>query len=461
MPTRRILSALLLVGLNALPLAAEPNPREQAPAPNPAESVPQEAADDAAQGIDAPSPQASAEPDPAADFISAHQSIQYARLSTTYTATYTGPNHVESTPSDYILLYDRQNSQLRIDRPGFSVACDGEHVTLISPSIPDRYLQVPLDGPLTYARLIEIVPDLADPIAPELILLLEADPAPWLSAGNTPALIPLKPDRDDPLSRQRFNVDTQLGAMTLVAHPDTDRISEALQIADEKHLAGSGLTDARFEWRVVWDSIDEAIDEEDFALDIGEAEQVDSMQAFLAPPTPPPSAVPPGGGGGGPTLIGLELPEVELGPSGGGEAIALSDLGAEACADGGLLIIEFYANWTRPSAGDIPVLVEFQDWCEENDKPVTVVLIAVMQKRKETQQWLDLLAERTGTPIDLPVLLDPGGQATQALRLPGIPRTMILRDGKIIEVWGNVKPTFAEDLREKVDGWLDAGLDDE
>lgn len=453
MPTARILPALLLVGLTTPPLAAEPDPTEQAPAP--AETVPQDETGNPAQGVDQPSLPAPAEPDPAADFANAHQRIQYARLSTTYTSTYTGPNHVESNPSDYILLYDRQNSRLRIDRPGFSVACDGQHVTLISPNIPDRYLQAPLDGPLTYARLIEIVPDLADPIAPELILLLEADPAPWLSSGNTQALIPLKPDRDAPLSRQRFAVDTPLGAMTLVAHPDTGRISQAVQLADEKHLPGTGLTEARFEWQVVWDAIDEAIDEEDFSLDIGEAEQVDSMQAFLAPPTPPPSAVPPGGGGGGPTLIGLELPEIELGPSGGGEAVALSDLAAEACADGGLLIVEFYANWTRPSTGDIPVLVAFQDWCEENDKPVTVVLVAVMQKRKETQQWLDLLAQRTGTPIDLPVLLDPAGAATQALRLPGIPRTMILRDGKIIEVWGNAKPTFAEDLREKVDGWLE------
>jgi hypothetical protein len=391
---------------------------------------------------------------PADRFIAAHQSIQQARLSTTYTAVYQRPDGVESTPSDYTLIFDRQAQRLRIDRPGFSVACDGQTLTLTSPTIPDRYLQVPLDGELTYARLIEIVPDLAEPIAPELILLLEADPAPWLSSGNSPSLVPLKPDKDDPQRRPRFSVDTSLGEMTLTAHQETGRVAEARIAVDAKHLVGSGITDAYYAYQIIWDQVNEPIDAEAFVLDTGEAEKVDSMRAFLAPPPPPPGSAP--ARGGGPTLLGLELPELELAPAAGGDAVALHQLAAEACADGGLLIVEFYANWTRPSVLDIPVLVEFQDWCEANDKPVTIVLVAVMQKRKQTEQWLDQLAEQTGTAIDLPILLDPAGEATQGLRLPGIPRTIILRDGKIIDVWGGNKPTFGEDLRGNVDEWLDA-----
>jgi thioredoxin-like negative regulator of GroEL len=58
---------------------------------------------------------------------------------------------------------------------------------------------------------------------------------------------------------------------------------------------------------------------------------------------------------------------------------------------------------------------------------------------------------------DLPVLLDVTGQAAMTLGLPTVPRTVVFVDGRIVTVFGGVKPEFGQMLRNATPGWLGEG----
>lgn len=378
--------------------------------------------------------------------VDAHQDIQQAQTTTDYTFYLTRPSETDFVVNTYRVAYDRSTQRLRVERPGFTVVCDGTHLTLTSPSIKGRFLRAPLTGRLTLDKLTQIVPDLADPLALELVLLLEDPPAPLLSAGGARNLALLRPDPRDPDRRPRLTTATPLGNLTLYANPGNWQLDEAVILADAGELVGSGLTEARYHYDITWDTINQPLDESLFTLDTQGQQSVASMQDLLAAP-----AGGSGGGGGGPTLIGQALPDIDLQQLGAEEPVNLKELAEQTAEDGGLLIVEFYANWCRPSVLDVPALVRFSDWCEEHDKPVTVVLIAVMQPADQTRDWLTRLQDTAKFELDLPVLLDSEGKATQELLLPTIPRTLVVKDGQIVDVLGGLKPAFGEDLQQRAE----------
>ena len=219
----------------------------------------------------------------------AHQDIERAHVRTTYTIYYSYPDETEFVGTEYAFWLDRPNQRLRIERPGFTLVCDGQTVYLRSAAIPDKHLEVPLgEEGLTYSELVDLVPDVNEPVPPALALLLADEPMAWLSAGHAPAAQHLKPRTDDPLARPRLRLPTQMGDITLWLTPETLLLQDAVLVADAKHLVGGPLTDARFHYHTTIEPVEHPFDESLFTFDTADSDPASTMAQLLAPPPPPP-----------------------------------------------------------------------------------------------------------------------------------------------------------------------------
>jgi len=373
-----------------------------------------------------------------------HQALDHAQLSVIYTVIFEYPDHSECLASEYEILFDRPTSRLRISRPGFTVVCDGQTVFLRSDAIPNRHLEAPLEGPLTYSTLVRLVPDINDPVPPGLVMLLSDDPMRWLSSGFSEEAVAVKPREADAETRPRLRLATGIGEMLQAYNAESMLLEQVVVTADPKQLLGGPLVGARFQFTIDMEVNADPIADERFGFDTEGSEACATMADYLAPPA---GANP--GAGNGTTLIGLEMPDMELARIGEEDAVNLRSIEAD------VVIYEFFATWTNPSATDLPTLEAFEAWAEEEGVEVEVVLVNVLQKHREVSAYL----ERLG--VDLPVLLDTAGDATMELRLPAIPRTLIVVDGKIVDALGGTKPEFDQMLRDRLPVWLGDEADGE
>lgn len=398
-----------------------------------------------------------AEPDASQRIVEAHRRVDSAVIDIVYAPYFSYPDETEFFISDYRVVFDRKGNRLRVDRPGYTMICDGTDILLVAESLPGRHLRAPLNGPLTFERLIEIVPDLLNPLPPAVILLLADPPMPWLSAGFSKEAKVFTPKRVSNDARLHLRMAVQGGQAELAFDDQSLLINEMLIRIDDKQLVGTGLDAMRYHYAFKWSGVDQPVDDELFKLDLAGSMEATTIAQFLAAPVHPAAAAAANGqhqqqqqAAG--SLIGLTLPDMELDLLAGevGETVNLSDL------DEGVVVVEFFASWTRPSVLDLPALADFQAWCEKQEHHnVWVYTVAVGEKSKAMRKWLEALEQTTDREINLPVLLDSKTEAAMALRLPTVPRTLVLVDGKIVEVYGGVKPTFLDDLKKALPGWLE------
>lgn len=383
--------------------------------------------------------------------IQAYRDLDRVHIAAQYTFYASFPEETEFVTTRYAIWLDRDAQRLRIERPGFTLVCDGWTVFLQSDAIPDKHLAAPLDEDLTYDALVSLVPDVDEPVPPALILLLSDEPIAWLSDGLALTADALKPHEHDPAARPRFRLPGPQGEMTYSVSPGSMLLEDVVQIADPKQLQGSGLDDARWHYHFDLDAHDEPFDEDIFTLETAEdSKAVETMAELLAPPSNPNA-----GGGGGPTLLGQGLPDLALDPLGDGDPIDLSDL------EGDLVILEFFATWTRPSLTDLGDLQAYRDWAEEEELDIGVYTVAVMEKSSDMRDYFDRLSQQTGIEYDLPVLMDVTGEAAIELGLPALPRTVIMRDGQIVDVLGGRKPDFLQTLQDRTAEWMGEETTDE
>ncbi len=393
----------------------------------------------------------SPQPTVAEAVVRAHREIESAVIDVRFTPYFTYPDETEFITSGYHVVLDRQAKRLRVDRPGYTLVCDGTDLLLVADDLPGRHLRVPLNGPLNYKRLVEVFPDLHDPMPPTLILLLADEPMAWLSDGVSDDATPFVPKEhqgDRPTRGMRFNVG--LGEAELLRDAKTQRIADLRIAVDKQQLAGSGLDAVQFHYGVKWAAVNEEVDGKLFELDLNGSNEMATLAQFLAP-SGPGAGGGPGNGGGGGSLIGQPLPDIELALLGGeeDEKVKLSDL------DGGVVVLEFFASWTRPSVLDLPVLDDFSAWAEEQEHAASVYAVAVGETPDSIGKWLEALEKTAGREVDVPILIDTKTDAAMALKLPTVPRTLIVVDGKIVEVYGGMKPEFLDDLKKGLPGWLE------
>jgi|GEM_PF-2374875 len=384
--------------------------------------------------------------------VQAHRKVQRAVIEVRYGVYYTRVDETEFVTTGYRLVFDRPSKRLRIDRPGFTLVSDGTDILLVAEALPGRHLRMPLEGELTYERLVEVFPDLADPTPPALVYLLSKDPISQFTGGqggDASPLAPLNPAEADqthlafPLGqgshKQSFN-----GASRLVE-----------QVLIDINVNRQDLEAVRFHYAFDWSAVNKEVDNAEFELDLKQSHEMTTLAALLSPPGaggggPGGQGAGPGGaGGGGGSVIGMPLPDIELDVLGKDEKVKLSEL------DKGVVVLEFFASWSKASVLDLPALADFKAWCKEHKHEVPIYAVAVGEQPDKMTQWMDALEKTAKKEIDLPVLMDPTTNAAMAMKLPTVPRTIIAVDGRVVEVYGGVKPTFLEDLKKNTPDWLE------
>ncbi|MEO0477760.1 MAG: hypothetical protein AAF085_17595, partial [Planctomycetota bacterium] len=102
---------------------------------------------------------------------------------------------------------------------------------------------------------------------------------------------------------------------------------------------------------------------------------------------------------------------------------------------------------------DLPTLSAFKAWCREEKKNVAVFTVAVGETADSMTPWIDALEKAAKQKIDLPVLLDTEMKAAMSLGLPTVPRTIIAVDGRVVDVYGGLKPNFLDVLKKGLSEW--------
>ena len=382
--------------------------------------------------------------------VQAHRDIERGHVSAHYTAYFSHPDETEWVSTTYQVWLDRPAQRLRVDRPGFTLVCDGQTVYLRSESLPGRHLETPLGGKLDYAALVDLVPDVNDPVLPTVILMLADEPMFWLSAGHANRAQSLRPQNNDPESRPRLRLTAQLEELTLACDPGSHLLDEGVLLIDPQQFAGTDLTETRLHYQFEITPAAEAFPDKTFQFETEGSQAFATMDELLAPTTP--TTIPHQAAQAGPgqpvTLLGQTLPEIEL------QVLDQGEMNNLATLDEGLVVLEFFATWSRPSLTDLGDLVAYRDWAQEQGYDLRVIAVNVMEKPKQVREWLERLSQQTGIDYDLPVLLDVAGEAANALGLPTVPRTVVLVDGAIVEVFGGLKPEFGQMLRDATPGWL-------
>lgn len=383
--------------------------------------------------------------------VEAHREIDTARVDVRYAQYFGYPDETEFAVAEYQVVFDRANKRVRIDRPGYTLVCDGEDVLLVAEALPGRHLRMPMEDSFTYERLVEIFPDLANPPAPALVLLLAESPVGQLSAGQADQFTRITPKHDVPRPAVYLSVPMQEGTAQLVVDKATNRLSSTHMEVDAKLLAGSGLDAVRLHYDVAWSKVGEPIDEGVFELDVKQSHEFTTLAAFLSPNGG--NAQPgPGGQGGaaaGNSLVGMPLPEIELDLMGTDEKVKLSEL------DEGVVILECFATWSKTSVLDLPALAEYRAWCKEKGHDVRVYGVVVGEQEQQMVKWMEALEKTAKKEVDVPILMDTSTDAVMAMRLPTVPRTLIVVDGRVVDVYGGVKPTYLEDLKAGTPGWVE------
>mgnify|MGYP001826164334 CR=1 FL=1 len=384
--------------------------------------------------------------------VEAHREIESAQIDVRFTQYFSYPDETEFAIANYRVVLDRQNKRVRIDRPGYTLVCDGTDILLVAEALPGRHLRMPMEGKFTYERLIEVFPDLAQPVPPALVMLLSESPIEQLSGGQTDQLS--RVSADDALDKQTILLTLPIpqASAGLFFDSKSQLLQSMLAKIDSSQLAGSGLDAVRLQYEFKWSKVGEPIDDAEFELDLKQSHEFPSLAAFLSPNGGNAQPGPGGQGGGvaaGATLIGMPLPAIELDVLGSDKKVKLSEL------DEGVVILECFASWSKTSVLDLPALAEFKDWCIEKKHNVKLYAIAVGEQPEHMTMWMDALEKTAKRKVDLPVLMDTSTEAAQALKIPTVPRTLIVVDGRIVDVYGGVKPTYLDDLKAGMPGWLE------
>lgn len=403
----------------------------------------------AGHAIAQPQPPGQTETDRA---LQAHQAITSAQIDVRFSQYFSYPDETEFATAEYRVLFDRANQRFRIDRPGYTLVSDGQDVLLTAEALPGRHLRMPLEGRFTYERLVEVFPDLGEPIPPAVILLMAEEPVAQLSGGQSDALTRVVPEQPAADKAVELSLPMRLGVGKMRLDAEHRRLQSMLATVDPKHLAGSGLDAVHLHYAVQWLAVNEPIDDAEFKLDVKQSHEMSTLAAFLSPNGGNAQAGPGGQGGGVPaggSLVGMPLPEIELDQLGSDQKIKLSEL------DKGVVILECFASWSKTSVLDLPALSEFKAWCKEKEYDVRVYAISVGDQADHMKKWLEALGKTAKKEIDLPILMDQTTEAAMAMKLPTVPRTLIVVDGRVVDVFGGIKPTYLDDLKKSLPDWLE------
>ena len=142
--------------------------------------------------------------------------------------------------------------------------------------------------------------------------------------------------------------------------------------------------------------------------------------------------------------VGDSIPALSF-PHLAGEASG--DLVALTSFKGKLVYIDVWASWCSPCRQSMPIL---NDWYQEfSDRGFEIVAVNVDEALPDALKFL------RKTPVDYPILLDPGAKLPRAFSMVAMPTSYLVGpDGVVLYKHTGFKKSDIDDIRTTIEAFL-------
>lgn len=326
--------------------------------------------------------------------------------------------------------FDRKDARFRVDRPDFVVAHDGQTVRFVASDVASHHVAASTPDPMVWDAVLRIAPSVAQPPLPDLMMLLKGDVLTGATAGSARLL-----DADDQGRPSGVGFATQAGQVKLMIDPATHLFTGV-----DLTLAQPGGESVAIRGRIEITDDAEAGDADRFKVDTGDSVAVasfDALRQALASARPAREAQ---------RMVGQAAPDVKLTRM-DGQPYAVADDKAR------VIIMDFWATWCGPCRMVMPIMQRVHQWTQDEAMPVAIYAVNIRESADTITNYL-----RDNDLADLPSLRDADADYAQALGIRSIPQSVVLVDGKIVNVHIGYHSGLEDELREEITALL-AGLD--
>ena len=88
--------------------------------------------------------------------------------------------------------------------------------------------------------------------------------------------------------------------------------------------------------------------------------------------------------------------------------------------EGQVVVVNFWATWCPPCIAEMPAIQRMYDLL--GDEGIAVLAVNV----GESAEWIRRFTREFDVALSFPLLLDPGGEATLAWEVRGLPQTFVI-----------------------------------
>jgi thiol-disulfide isomerase/thioredoxin len=368
----------------------------------------------------------------------AYQNRAQYQATAKVTIKQSGPWQVTRTGQVQVAL-DREGQRLAIDHPAARVVVKDGTLHMKSETLPGHHLETSVQEPISYEAVRQAVPFLANPPLIDLALLLADDPMAALSAGQSGQATPVTDDNGQVTG---LTLNTAQGELTLHfkgSQPTLTRAKLAHDGQQTRSQRGPEQISTAYQFE---NKQTPRFAEDTFAFDTSNSQAADSLRSMVQNARQAQrggQSQGNGGGGasGGNGMQGENAPQVELSTM-DGKPFNLNEHEAE------VVVFDFWATWCPPCRKALPKLQAVHDWAEAEDKSVSIYAVNVRESKDKARQYW----EKEG--FSMPVLMDPDGQAANQYKVQGIPKTVVIADGKVQAVHTGFNPSMEQTLKADI-----------
>jgi len=133
------------------------------------------------------------------------------------------------------------------------------------------------------------------------------------------------------------------------------------------------------------------------------------------------------------------------------KTIATNDSFKLSEVDADVVVLDFWATWCPPCREGLPRIQTVADWAKQEGKSVAVFAVNVGETAdKATDFWLE-------QGFTMSVVMDEQSQAATAYGVQGIPQTVVIAKGKVVNVHVGLGPNLEQTLKDEINAAIDAG----